>query len=149
MARASRHRGAPGVGSIVGDTTAVALLAAGAVHAVWATGSSFPFETRSALNDAVVGRQASPRPADCVAVAVVLATAAGAVTIAGRHDHRLARLVAAGVAAGFAIRAALGFAGRTRMLVPGSESATFVRLDRRVYAPLCALLAAGAATAAR
>jgi hypothetical protein len=35
----------------------------------------------------------------------------------------------------------LGMAGRTRMVWPSSASARFMRLDRRVYAPLCLALA--------
>jgi len=46
-------------------------------------------------------------------------------------------------------RAALGFAGRTDVLVPVSTSDRFRRNDRRVFAPLCLALAAGAASARR
>jgi hypothetical protein len=45
-------------------------------------------------------------------------------------------------------RAVFGFAGRTDLLVPGSDGVRFRQLDRRLFAPLCALLGAGAATAA-
>ena len=39
-------------------------------------------------------------------------------------------------------RGALGLAGRTDVLSPGSVSDNFRRLDRRVYSPLCLTLAA-------
>jgi len=123
-------------------------LAIGVLHLVWASGSTFPFRTRRALNDAVIGRQVTPGSAECVAVAVLLGTAAGVVTRADRARDPWSRAGAAGVAAVLAVRAAFGFAGRTALLVRGSESRRFRRLDRSVYAPTCALLAAGAASAA-
>ena len=134
--------------SISGAATASGLLAAGALHVVWATGSTFPFGTREALNDTVIGRQVAPGPAECLAVAALLTTAAGAVVGAGR-GHGPSRVAASGVGAVLAVRAALGFAGRTALAVPGSDSPRFTRMDRRVYAPICALLAAGAAASAR
>lgn len=136
-------------GSVSAWGTTLALLAAGVIHAVWATGSTFPFRTRFALNDTVVGRQVTPGPTECLAVAVLLVSAAGAVARADRRRGPWSRTAAAGVAAVLAIRATLGFSGRTAMVVPGSESPRFKRMDRRVYSPICALLAAGAATAAR
>lgn len=129
--------------------TTLALSAIGALHVVWATGSTFPFRTRRALDDAVIGRQVAPGPVECVAVALLLGTAAGAVTRADRARDPWSRLAAAGVAVVLTIRAAFGFAGRTALLVPGSESPRFKRLDRRLYAPTCAVLAAGAGRAAR
>jgi hypothetical protein len=112
-------------------------------------GSTFPFRTRQALNDAVIGRQVAPGPMQCGAVALLLGTAAGAVARADRGRDPWSRTAAAGVAVVLAVRAAFGFAGRTALLVPGSESPRFKRLDRCVFAPTCALLAAGAAGAAR
>jgi hypothetical protein len=35
----------------------------------------------------------------------------------------------------------LGLAGRTRLVSPSSASPRFIRLDRRVYSPLCLALA--------
>jgi hypothetical protein len=71
------------------------------------------------------------------------------VTAADRRRRPLPRAASGGVAVVLAIRAAFGFAGRTSVLVPGSDSARFKRMDRCVYAPLCSLLAAGAVRAAR
>ena len=139
----------PRTGQSVRRITSLSLLAVGGLHLVWATGSTFPFKTRSALNDAVVGRQVAPGPAECCAVAALLAGAAGSIAAADGGRRPWARAASAGVAVVLAIRAAFGFAGRTAVLVPGSESPRFVRLDRWVYSPICALLAAGAATAAR
>jgi hypothetical protein len=46
------------------------------------------------------------------------------------------------VAAVLSGRGLLGLAGRTDVVSPGSSSARFRRLDRRVYSPLCLALAA-------
>lgn len=134
--------------TVTARLTSTGLLAGGVLHVLWATGSTFPFATRQELNDAVIGRQATPGPAECLAVAALLTTAAAAVTGAGRR-HLPSRVVASGVATVLGVRAAFGFAGKTASLVPGSDSPRFRRADRRVYAPICALLALGAATAAR
>lgn len=88
-------------------------------------GSTFPFHTRAALNDAVVGRQVAPGPLECVTVAGLLVTAAAVVRISYRRHRPLSRSAAFAVAFVFAIRAAFGFGGRqgrTSKLVPGSES---------------------------
>ena len=129
--------------------TALTVSTIGVLHAAWARGSTFPFRTRRALADAVIGRDVTPGPVACGAVAVLLGTAAGVVLRADRRRDPLSRIAATGVALVLAIRSAFGFAGRTASLVPGSESPRFRRLDRVVYAPTCALLAAGAANAAR
>lgn len=139
----------PSVGSWSGRCTAAALSAAAILHVVWATGSTFPFRTRAALNDTVIGRRVAPGPLECVAVAGLLVAAAGVVTSADRRHRPLSRSASFVVALVFAIRAAFGFGGRTSMLVPGSESPRFKRMDRRVYAPVCTALAVGAAAAAR
>ncbi|MGE0000222.1 MAG: DUF3995 domain-containing protein [Ilumatobacteraceae bacterium] len=145
MARWTRSDG----GSTVTAGTVLALSAAGALHVAWAAGSTFPFRSREALNDAVIGRQVTPGPAECCAVAVLLGAASVVVATAGRAHGRPSRAAAAGVALVLGARAAFGFAGRTDVLVRGSESPRFRRLDRAVYSPICALLAAGAANAAR
>jgi hypothetical protein len=44
-----------------------------------------------------------------------------------------------------AVRGTLGLAGMTHVLSPGSTSARFRTLDRRVYSPLCLALAGLAA----
>jgi len=129
--------------------TSMALLAVGVVHLVWATGSTFPFRTRTALNDAVIGRQVAPGPAECCAVAALLGVAAGAVARAGTGHGPSSRVMATGVAVVLATRSAFGFAGRTALLVRGSESPRFMRMDRWIYSPTCAVLAIGAAAAAR
>ncbi len=120
------------------------LLAIGALHVLWATGSPWPLSSRQELSDAVAGRDDSepPSPAACLAVTGLLTTAA--TFVAGR-PHRipwLSRIGSAGVVAVLTGRGALGLAGRTDILSPGSVSERFRRLDRRCYSPLCLALAA-------
>jgi hypothetical protein len=120
------------------------LLAIGGLHVAWALGSSWPAPDQASLGELVAGRTDSslPGPAACLAVAGL---------VAGRPHRRpgLQRAGAAGVAAVLAVRASAGLAGRTDLLVPGSVSPRFRRLDRRCFSPLCLALAAAAASSAR
>lgn len=130
---------------------AAGLGAIGALHVVWATGSPWPMGDRRLLTDAAVGSDGDqpPPPAACLAVAALLAAAAALVDGRPRALPGLSRLGAGGVVAVLATRGALGLAGRTDALSPGSVSERFRRLDRRVYSPLCLSLAALAAPAMR
>lgn len=128
--------------------TVTALAAISALHLAWGRGSTFPFATRHRLNDAVIGRQAAPSAAACNAVAVLLAGAATTIARASRHTGPWARAGATVTAGVLAVRAIAGFAGRTDLLVPGSDSETFRRYDRRLYSPACAYIAVAAARAA-
>ena len=134
--------------SSVAIATAAGLGSISALHVVWGRGSTFPFRHRHVLNDHVVGRQVSPSPAACNMVACLLAVAAVSVERAARGSSITARVVAAGCGVVLATRAGLGFFGHTDLVVPGSTSATFRRNDRRIFAPVCSVLAVGAASAA-
>ena len=125
-------------------TASAGLLAIGGLHVVWATGSSWPMKDRRLLTDAVVGSKddVPPSPASCLAVAGLLATAAALVDGRPRALPAISRLGTTGVVAVLAGRGALGLAGRTDVLSPGSVSESFRRLDQRVYSPLCLALAA-------
>ena len=138
----------PYLRSSVAVATAVALGSISAIHVLWGRGSTFPFSERSELNDQVVGQQVIPSPASCYAVAGMLAVAAVSVERAARGSSRTARLATMGCSAVLGTRAVLGFTGRTHLAVPNSTSAAFRRNDRRIFAPLCAGLASGAAYAA-
>ena len=132
---------------LVRSTTAAALSGASALHVAWGHGSPFPYRTTAELTDNVVGSSRPPSPGACYTVALALAAAAMLTAIAPRTwMHRVALRAVASV---FAIRAAFGFAGRTDLLVPGSTSPRFRQRDRRVYAPLCAILAAGITRSSR
>ncbi|MGE3194803.1 MAG: DUF3995 domain-containing protein [Microbacteriaceae bacterium] len=132
----------------ISDVTAVALGAIGAIHVAWAFGSPFPFRDRATLADRVVGNEVVPGRAPSLAVAGALAAAMVVVGDRRLLPTAVRRTGSLGVAAVLAARAAFGLAGKTHVLVPGSDSPSFVQLDRRVYGPLCAALAAGALTSA-
>ena len=129
--------------------TMIVLGGVAALHAVWATGSTFPFASRERLNDAVIGRQTTPSPTACLGVAGSLAAACALVGGLPRRDSRLRRAGVCTVAATLGARAALGFAGRTELVSPGSTSEHFRKNDRRIYSPLCLALALGAASSLR
>jgi hypothetical protein len=118
------------------------------LHALWATGSSWPLADRAALADAVAGRRRFPSTGACLVVAGLLATAAGLVGARPRRLPRARRAGAAGVTAALTVRGALGLAGRTDLVSPGATSARFRSLDRRVYSPCCLTLAVLSAPAA-
>jgi Protein of unknown function (DUF3995) len=129
--------------------TAVTFLGIAGVHVAWGRGSSFPLTTHADLTDAVIGRDATPSPSSCYAVAAMLTVAAGLVAGVPFAPPRIRRLGVATVVTVLAARGAVGLAGRTDALVPGSSSPRFRRNDRRLFAPLCLALAAGSATALR
>ena len=134
---------------LVRATTVGALGALAAFHVAWGRGSSFPFRDGDELADAVAGRRAVPPPSACFAVAGALSVAATLVADVPRLPRHVQRIGVIGVAVVLATRGALGFAGRTDVVSPGSASARFRRLDRRVYSPLCLALAAGALSSRR
>jgi Protein of unknown function (DUF3995) len=125
------------------------LIGIGALHAMWGLGYTFPFADREALNDSAIGRDATPSPAACYAVAGLLTSAGALVAGLPSRQSRLRRVGVGTVAAVLGTRAALGFAGKTDLVSPGSVSAKFKEMDKRYYAPLCLALALGAARSLR
>ena len=114
------------------------LLAVAAVHANWARGSSWPLPDRRRLAWTVVGSEEMPSATACLAVTGLLTAGAGLVAGLPRRAPRPGRLGAAGVVAALATRGVFGAAG----LMPGQRvSEAFARWDRRLYSPLCLLLA--------
>ncbi|WP_083908498.1 DUF3995 domain-containing protein [Ilumatobacter coccineus] len=138
--------------SVAVGFTVAGLGAAGALHALWASGSTWPRDSSDELADLVVGTRPFPSPPATWAVTGLVAGGAWLVLAAdGRVPApisvRLTRLGAAGVAGALALRGAGGLvAGATRLIDVTDE---FRRWDLRVYSPLCLALAAGAAVAAR
>jgi hypothetical protein len=127
------------------------LLGLAGLHALWASGSSWPAEDRAELADRMAGRAGGsvPSPAACLGVATVLASASALVAGRPRRLPRVRRAGTIGVAVVLGVRGACGMAGRTDLVSPGSTSPRFRRLDRRYYSPLCLSLAATAASSAR
>ena len=129
------------------------LLALSGLHVAWGLGSTAPFSTGEDLCDAVLGRvppggAIADAPA-CFAVAGALATAASLVVDRPPWPDGVRRLGLLVLTGTLAVRGAVGLAGRTDVLVPGSDSARFRHNDRRLFAPLCLALAAGAARTRR
>ena len=129
--------------------TSLTLAGIGGLHVAWGRGSVFPFTSREELNDKVIGRQATPSPAACYAVAGLLTAASGLVAGLPTRRSPIRRAGVVGVAMALGGRAALGFSGRTDVVSPGSVSPRFRRMDRRFFSPLCLALAAGAASSLR
>jgi hypothetical protein len=123
--------------------TAITLLAIAGLHVAWGLGSSFPFRSRQELADSVVGTDDVPPAVACMAVAALLVLAAALVTGSLPLPVRLRSVALRVVVAVLTTRGVAGALGRTSSLSPGSVSPTFVRLDKRLYAPLCLWLAAG------
>jgi hypothetical protein len=99
---------------------------------------------RERFADSITGRPAgkTPGPVACLTVAGLLGTSAALVCGHPRQAPGLSRLGSAGVVGVLAIRGALGLAGKTDIVSPGSSSERFRELDRRIYSPLCLTIAA-------
>jgi hypothetical protein len=122
--------------------TAAGLFTIAGLHVLWGLGSSFPFRDREQLADAVVGTREVPPLKACMAVAAALTFAA--VLVVGVAPFPRVRALALRVIASVLLtRGVAGALGRTSTLSPGSDSPTFVRLDKKIYSPLCLWLAAG------
>lgn len=116
------------------------LAGAAALHVVWGRGSSWPAADRRALADVVAGTEEVPDARACLAVATLLAGAAG--TVAARPAGPVGRTARGCIAAVLAVRGLTGLTGTTGLLVPWTPSIRFVELDRRCHGPLCLAIAA-------
>src|SRR3954465_3669602 len=112
-------------------------------------GSSFPFTTQRELADVVAGTTKLPRPSTCFAVAGALASGSVLVIDPAPLPGTVRRAGLLTMSSVLAVRAVLGWSGHTDKMSPGSDSTRFRRLDRRVYSPLCAAIAAGGLLALR
>ncbi|MDA3148026.1 DUF3995 domain-containing protein [Leucobacter sp. UCMA 4100] len=112
------------------------LTAAGAVHAVWATGSSWPAKNAKKLGSATVGStKATPSPGATAAVAGA-ALSAGAIAAGGLGEGRTAVGLRRLMGLGMIARAVAGGDATLRALGLAKPNATFTELDRRYYRPL-------------
>ena len=142
MTHTSKPAGAPSRGASRGLTAAVLFGVAG-LHVLWGLGSSFPFRTREALADSVVGSSEVPSRGACVSVAAALVLSAILVARVVPLPNALRKIALRIVTTVLATRGVAGAMGRTSTLSPGSDSPAFNRLDKRLYSPLCLWLAAG------
>jgi hypothetical protein len=127
--------------------TGTTLGALAVLHAAWGRGSSFPFHERAELADAVIGRRTVPSAPACFVVASLLTAGSAVVLNLVPMPKRMRAVALAVMAAVLAIRSAAGFSSNTSRLSKGSDSERFRRLDRRLYSPLCLLLAIGSISA--
>lgn len=130
-----------------------ALLAADAVlHAVWATGVTWPADSTSALSQGLLNADVPFTPRVLLPLVAVLTTGATCVYIhahawGGARLRALTRLVTSAVAIGLTVRAIAGVVWAFGIGAdPGS---TFYRLNLLVYTPVCIGFGYAAASLAR
>lgn len=119
----------------------------GALHVAWATGRTFPADTRAGLAQAVIGSPELPPAAPTAAVGAALLGMAGAVVlhadsmtvggVTGSSGHALDNALRAAELV-FGARGVIGLIART-----GARHRRYRVLNTAVYSPLCLLLAGG------
>ena len=119
------------------------LLVVAALHANWARGASWPLPDRPRLAETVAGREEMPPAIACLGVAALLTAGAGCV---GGHPRRAPQLGRLGAAGLVTVLAGRGLVGVARLMPEQRASAAFARWDRRLYSPLCLVLASLCAT---
>ena len=132
------------VSLLAATVVALCLVVLAFIHVYWGLGGAWPARTRAELGPMVVGtspRDTMPNLPACLVVAVLLVTAAGLVAwLAFVESSWIARIGSAGVGAVLALRGLGGYAdGRLR---PGTREQPYYALNRRIYSPLCLILAA-------
>lgn len=125
-----------GVARAMKYSGAMALFFLAAMHANWARGSSWPASDKQRLAERIIGSDEMPSAGACLVVAALLTVGGSLVAGWPRSKPRLQRFGAAGVATTLAIRGMVGAAGLTPL-----TSETFLWWDRRLYSPLCLVLA--------
>jgi len=139
-----------------GTVAGIGLGAAGAVHLLWATGSSWPAKSRDELADLVVGVRPFPSNPMTMGVVAAIGVATGLVVAESRRHpeevgadpspaERAVRVATVAVPAVLAARGVGGLVASALEL--GDATAVFRHWDRRLYSPLCLALAALSAAA--
>lgn len=131
------------MGTFAGLITAVALVCIAVVHGTWARQIWWPLGNPEQFRLTVMGPAARlPRPIESWIVAGLLIAAAGLVSVTALTDEagvvRFGATIAGGV---LALRGAAGLVVSTLIRRDGP----FARWDRRLYSPLCLVLAIGVA----
>ncbi|KAM9861639.1 hypothetical protein ACI1US_02541 [Leucobacter sp. BZR 635] len=116
------------------------LTAAGALHAIWASGSPWPERNAKRLGEAVVGSSKGVPDAQSTWVVAGTALAGGAVAAGALGEGR--SIVAVRRLAGAAMLARAAFGGEAALDLMGrpAPGARFRDLDRRYYRPLFGVL---------
>ncbi len=120
------------------NLAAVSLGSLSALHVLWSTGSSWPARDRETLADAIGGFSRVPSAGACLIVAALLGSAA--LCVVGIPGH-LARITQLGSAITSFVLFARGSMGLTGRMPHAKRSRTFAELDRRVYSPVCLVIA--------
>ncbi|MFV8754417.1 DUF3995 domain-containing protein [Nannocystaceae bacterium ST9] len=136
----------PIVSLVAAALVAACLLVLAFIHVYWGLGGAWPARTRAELGPMVVGtppRDANAMPdlAACLIVAGLLITAATLIVGARLHAEPswIWRVGSAGVGVVLALRGVGGyFDARLR---PATREQPFFALNRRIYSPLCLVLA--------
>lgn len=134
----------PIVSSIAAGLVAVSLFLLALLHVHWGYGGAWPARTRAELGPMMVGtppRDAMPDRFACLAVAGLLIVAAVLIALAGftSEPSWVWRVGSAGVGVVLLVRGLGGYAdGRLR---PATREQPFYLLNRRIYSPLCLILA--------
>ncbi|MBP6684949.1 MAG: DUF3995 domain-containing protein [Leucobacter sp.] len=118
------------------------LTAAGALHAVWASGSSWPERNQKRLGEAVIGSSKQLPDSQSTMIVSGLAFAGGAVAAGGLGEGKF--IVGVRRVAGIALIARAAFGGDAALQVMGrpEPGKRFEELDRRYYRPLFGVLGA-------
>ncbi len=132
------------VSLLAATVVALALVVLAFIHVYWGLGGAWPARTRAELGPMVVGitpRDVMPNLPACLVVAVLLVTGAGLIAWAAfAEPWWVSSVGSAGVGVVLALRGLGGYAdGRLR---PATREQPFYALNRRVYSPLCLVLAA-------
>lgn len=114
------------------------LIAVAAVHANWARGSSWPAPDTRTLARAVMPDGPLPGAGPCLAVSALLTLAAAFVAGYPQQRPRLQGAGVTGVVAALSLRGVIGAVG---LMTNARTSPAFTRWNRRLYSPLCLVLA--------
>lgn len=129
---------------LIGFLSTAALVAASAIHVLWATGSSWPETDRGALADLVVGTRPFPGAGPTALVAAALAAGAAVVgwraglVAIGDSRGRLCRYATVAVAAALLIRGAGGLVASAFELMEATD--VYRTWDLRLYSPGCLIV---------
>ncbi|MDI2127329.1 DUF3995 domain-containing protein [Yinghuangia seranimata] len=123
---------------VAGIPLAVGLSGIGGLHLLWATGATWPYDDKDAFARHVTGTQYPPAPASA-AVGVALVAGAYLALSTGGFARRIGpkRLHGLGIAGLTAVLLGRGLLGPLTHRGAASE---YVRLDWRLYSPLCLVL---------
>lgn len=136
--------------ALIGTLLATLLAVAGLLHIGWAAGLTFPFANTQALARSVVGRRGItvlPSRAGTGFVGVLLLAAALAAWLMGHESAALPREAKFLLLPSGLLLTAVFLVRSVASVLPAFERSApeepYLTLNRRLYAPVCALIAGG------